>query len=165
MKTTHNRAFTLIELLVVVAIIAILTGMILNNIMGARVKSRDARRVSDLGQIQLALEQYFDRCGQYPDAAHYATPTEVLSQPDGCPSGASSVSLSQYISVIPTPPSSGSYVYSVNGTSDYILQATLEQSNNDVLKNSLGMTLQHSSSGYSPYIDCNTTTLYCIGPK
>ncbi len=55
-----NRGFTLIELLVVIAIIGMLSSVVLASLNSARKKSRDARRASDLKQIQTALELYFD---------------------------------------------------------------------------------------------------------
>ncbi|OGZ44911.1 MAG: hypothetical protein A3C84_00990 [Candidatus Ryanbacteria bacterium RIFCSPHIGHO2_02_FULL_48_12] len=66
-KKTLKAGFTLIELLVVVAIIGILASIVLASLNTARQRSRDARRVADIKQIQLALELYFDSCGEYPD--------------------------------------------------------------------------------------------------
>lgn len=64
------KGFTLIELLVVIAIIGVLASIVLASLATARRKSRDARRITDLKQIQLALELYFDGFGngQYPQA-------------------------------------------------------------------------------------------------
>jgi prepilin-type N-terminal cleavage/methylation domain-containing protein len=61
-----KKGFTLIELLVVIAIIGILSSVVLASLSTARQKSRDAKRISDIGQIQLALELYFDRVQSYP---------------------------------------------------------------------------------------------------
>ncbi len=62
----QNNGFTLIELLVVMAIIGILSAVVLTSLNGARQKGRDARRISDVKQIQLALELYYDSTGAYP---------------------------------------------------------------------------------------------------
>lgn len=62
-----KRGFTLIELLVVIAIIGLLSSVILASLTTARRKARDARRISDMKQIQTALELYFDANGSYPN--------------------------------------------------------------------------------------------------
>lgn len=59
--------FTLIELLVVISIIGLLSGLTLVSLNDARIKARDANRISDLHQIRLALELYFDSNGEYPN--------------------------------------------------------------------------------------------------
>lgn len=61
-----NTGFTLIELLVVIAVIGILASVIMASLNSARGKARDARRLSDMKQIQTALEFYFDKYGAYP---------------------------------------------------------------------------------------------------
>ena len=68
-KGSASRGFTLIELLVVIAIIGILSSVVLASLNGARTKGRDARRIADLRQIQLALELYFDNRQSYPPTA------------------------------------------------------------------------------------------------
>ncbi|MBI2640463.1 MAG: prepilin-type N-terminal cleavage/methylation domain-containing protein [Candidatus Sungbacteria bacterium] len=62
-----SKGFTLIELLVVIAIIGVLASIVLASLNSARRKSRDARRITDIKQIQLALELFFDgQSNQYP---------------------------------------------------------------------------------------------------
>ncbi|TSC53530.1 MAG: general secretion pathway protein G [Parcubacteria group bacterium LiPW_39] len=61
-----QKGFTLIELLVVIAIIGILATIVMVSLNTARGKARDARRVSDVRQIQLALQMYYDTAGSYP---------------------------------------------------------------------------------------------------
>jgi len=60
------RGFTLIELLVVIAIIGILASIIAVSLGSARAKGRDAKRISDIRTIQLALEEYYNDNGSYP---------------------------------------------------------------------------------------------------
>ncbi len=66
MRLRGLRGFTLIELLVVIAIISILASVVLANLGSARQKGRDGKRVSDVKQIQLALELHYDTNSQYP---------------------------------------------------------------------------------------------------
>jgi len=66
MQLAHKRGFTLIELLVVIAIIGILSSVVLASLNSARKKGRDARRIADVKQLQLALELYYDQNQTYP---------------------------------------------------------------------------------------------------
>lgn len=61
-----TAGFTLIELLVVIAIIGLLSSIVLVSLNSARAKARDARRITDFGQIQTALELFYDSYGRYP---------------------------------------------------------------------------------------------------
>lgn len=78
LKNSPNSSsgFTLIELLVVIAIISLLASVVMASLKSARAKARDSRRVSDLKQLQVALEMYYDSNGSYPlvtaPATHYA---------------------------------------------------------------------------------------------
>ncbi|TSD06889.1 MAG: hypothetical protein Greene07144_1086 [Parcubacteria group bacterium Greene0714_4] len=67
----ERKGFTLIELLVVIAIIGILSGVVLASLNTARLKARNAQRISDARQVALALEFFFDdqATGKYPTSA------------------------------------------------------------------------------------------------
>lgn len=115
-----ERGFTLIELLVVIAIIGILSSVVLASLSSARTKARDVRRVSDIRQIQVALELYYDAKSKYP-----ANLTSLVGSADGAS-----------LSVLPADPSGGAvnatggYKYAVNNATTptaYHLGATLEQ--------------------------------------
>ena len=60
-----QKGFTLIELLVVIAIIGLLSTLAVVALNNARQKSRDAKRVADVKQMQTALEIYYNDCGGY----------------------------------------------------------------------------------------------------
>lgn len=64
--TQGKKGFTLIELLVVIAIIGLLSTLSILALNTARARSRDARRLADVRQIQTALEMYFNDLGYYP---------------------------------------------------------------------------------------------------
>jgi general secretion pathway protein G len=63
----NNKGFTLIELLVVIAIIGLLSTLAVVSSNSARQKSRDAKRVADIKQIQTALELYYTEQSEYPE--------------------------------------------------------------------------------------------------
>lgn len=62
----NKKGFTLIELLVVIAIIGLLSTLAVVSLNNARSKSRDAKRVSDIKQVQTALELYYADNNGYP---------------------------------------------------------------------------------------------------
>ena len=137
-----KKGFTLIELLVVIAIIGILSSVVLASLSTARQKSRDSKRIADLGQIQLALELFFDANQGYPrsNALTCTTPTT-------CTIAASAAGLSPlYMPRIPTPPSGTlltNYIYigitaagvynSAASSTHYVIAAQLERTDNPIL--------------------------------
>src|SRR5680860_552812 len=100
-----QKGFTLIELLVVIAIIGLLSTLAVVALNNARQKARDARRVSDIKQIQTALELYYNDENGYPAAA----------AEDGALTGATSGIT--YMTIIPANPSPGgaTYTYTQGG--------------------------------------------------
>ncbi|MFH1667583.1 MAG: type II secretion system protein [Candidatus Komeilibacteria bacterium] len=67
MKKT--KGFTLLELLVVIAIIGLISTFAVVQLNSGRQKARDAKRISDMKQLQTALEFYYDDNDSYLMAA------------------------------------------------------------------------------------------------
>jgi len=136
---THIRkarfGFTLIELLVVIAIIAMLASIIMASLSSARAKSRDAKRLADLKQLQTALELYYADNGKYPIVDQTSTPTYWWGTCSGRGSKDTSGSngwipdlAPKYISKLPTDPkpigTGGCYIYTGrNGGKNYMILA------------------------------------------
>jgi len=91
-------------------------------------KSRDARRKSDLSQIQKALETYYNDIGQYPESS---SDWKIKSDTNTALNWGSSGW--QYIGTLPKDPSGSlNYVYySPAGRQSYYLYANLERGVND----------------------------------
>lgn len=132
MVQTLKKGFTLVELLVVIAIIGVLTAVVTAQFSQAKAKSRDAKRVSDIAQLQLIFEAYYDRCGEYPvfngtERRVTLNSTSLVTISNGCPAG---VTLGSFITRMPQPPSAGEvYTYVINpipAPTDYHLSAVLE---------------------------------------
>jgi general secretion pathway protein G len=146
----HPKAFTLIELLIVIAIIGLLTAIVMTNLTTAKSKSRDAKRVSDVAQLQLSLELCFDRANAYPA-------TLTLTLPCG------STTFGSFLASIPVGPTPGSnYAYTVasiaGGTNnDYVIMVPLENSNSVALTDDVDGTIFGS-------VDC-TDPNYCVMPR
>ena len=77
----NKKGFTLIELLVVVAIIGLLSTLSIVALNTARAKARDARRVSDIKQIQTALELYYNDNAAYPSSTATLVPAYMGQVP------------------------------------------------------------------------------------
>lgn len=122
-----QRGFTLIELLVTIAIIGLLSSIVLTSLNIARAKARDAKRLSDMHQVELALGLYFSDNGAYPNTgltwwgacSAYGSHTSPTGPTAWVPSIAPA-----YISSVPFDPkplgTEQCYLYRSNGT-DYML--------------------------------------------
>ncbi|PIR57878.1 MAG: hypothetical protein COU71_01655 [Parcubacteria group bacterium CG10_big_fil_rev_8_21_14_0_10_38_31] len=158
MLKNNKKGFTLIELLVVIAIIGILSSVVLASLNSARTKSRDAKRISDMKQLQLALELYFDSNSGYPSVINVAT----LVTPG-------------YIATIPTDPvGGGSYLYAAIGTgcTSYHIGTTLEDAGHTVLDSDVDATASsgtnqcpdESSSSAKTDFDGTVAAVYDLKP-
>ncbi len=65
-----RKGFTLIELLVVISIIGLLSSVVLASLNTSRQKARDSKRISQIKEIQKALELYFAKYDSYPYGAN-----------------------------------------------------------------------------------------------
>jgi len=146
--SSAKRGFTLIELLVVIAIIGILSSVVLASLGTARSKARDATRISDLKNIQLALELYYDSAQVYP--ANTDTVANSVNFPASAAGNVTFKLAPTYIPNIPKDPQDAARVAATRyryvgsdaanaeciaaaGCASYVLGATLEQTNNPVL--------------------------------
>ena len=153
-----KKGFTLVELLVVIAIIGILSSVVLVSLNSARVKARDARRVSDLHQIALALENYYDAgvgTGAVGDTGlDYPTALSSLSP--------------TYLTNVPKDPQTGAdYSYNSAGCTPanqkYVIAATLENYN-VALASDVDGTQCTVACGTQDTPPATAERIYCIMP-
>lgn len=122
-----QKAFTLIEVLVVSTIIAVLTAIGIVSYARINMRSRDAKRKSDMEQIRSALEMYRADNGSYPNtgAPNF---TDV--------SNLAAVLVPSYMAGIPSDPKSPTQEYRYQATNPvsgkyygYCLSARIESEN------------------------------------
>lgn len=63
-----SRGFSLVELLLVLSVLALLSGIVVPRVTDNLRASRDARRLEDVKELRLAIEQYKADRGVYPQA-------------------------------------------------------------------------------------------------
>lgn len=127
-----SKGFTLIELLVVIAIIGILATIVLVSLNSARQKARDTKRVSDIRQVALALEMYYD---DHASTGYPAVTGCTAANWTGLGGTTGLLTIGGYVPAMPIDPvNSGSNVYMYAGTAtDYTLRAYLENTANSAL--------------------------------
>lgn len=127
-KRKKSEGFTLMELMIVMVIMSILASLVIGNFSTSTKRGRDTRRKTDLGNIQTALESYFNDKGVYP--------TGVTGVMTGCGVGDSmpcnwgSAFIDKYstlyMNILPADPVSGKKYYYVSAGSSYKIYAKLE---------------------------------------
>lgn len=169
--------------MVAISIMGILTGIVVTSLSSSRGKARDAKKIADIGNIQFALELFYNRCGEYPasvmvDIDGNSDP-QILDLEAVCAKD-DTITFANFMTKIPTPlgpgPENYDYVRSDNRR-DYVLHAQLEYPS-DAIKERLdtipsaGFNDESALSAFGTF-DCidgvdgdgNEIINYCISSK
>ena len=152
----NKSGFTLIELLVVIAIIGLLSTLSILALNQARARARDAKRVSDIRQIQTALEMYYDAASKYPSNVvaggkiEYKGNIYLGNVPSPAKPYDGSVCADSFATLVQS--ANGSYPYKIH-EGDYQISYCLGASVNDIEGNKIwlatpaGMTTPYVKPG------------------
>ena len=142
MKNNFRKGFTLIEILIVVAIIAILATVVLVGLGPTQQSGRDARRLSDLREVQTGLQIYFNKCGVYPNTNGGATGCATEGDEWASMARALTTDVSVGINSVPNDPlnitagKAPTYYYAAPaGGTTYVIGAILENGSNVAFNN------------------------------
>lgn len=101
------KGFTLIELLVVISVIGMLASIVLVSLGPARARARDAKRVSDIRQISLAMELCYGdaSCNAVNDSTYLAIAASTVA--DDTIRRLTTTAIGTYMPTIPRDPGGG----------------------------------------------------------
>lgn len=145
MKIVDKKAtgFTLIELLIVISIIAVLAAMLFTNFSGARERTRDLQRKSDLDQLKKALRLYYNDYQRYPvddGSGRIQGCGADQANPSVCAWGSTfsaGAGPTIYMNQLPADPvATTSYTYTRIDDDQFTIQATLENLSDDAASKS-----------------------------
>jgi general secretion pathway protein G len=151
----EQKGFTLIELLVVIAIIGLLSTLAVVALNNARQKSRDAKRVGDIKQIQTALEMYYNDVGHYP--AHDNTGGDLNIQGLCLSSGNgfnATCAGTTYMASIPSNPTPNGIDYVYNSCNDSGGSFDCAQNDTTTPSNVSSYRLHYQTEGIVNNMDC-----------
>ncbi len=122
----NKRGFTLIELLVVIAILGLLSTLAVVALGSARTKSRDSKRLSDLKQLQTALELYYTENTAYPAGTNIqlGSTNYICLNKSGWSATISCAGA--YMAKIPVGPSVSEFYLYTGATSTFTVTSVLE---------------------------------------
>lgn len=122
----NKKGFTLIELLVVIAIIGLLSTLAVVALGSARQKANDAKRLSDIKQIQTALELFYTDNNSYPTGTEQLGNTDAACLNDTGFVASGSCGATPYMGLVPEGPVAGEFYSYTGSTSTYTITASLQ---------------------------------------
>ncbi len=155
-----RQGFTLIELLIVIFIICLLAGIVLANYAKFRQQGRDTERVSDVGQIQTALEGYFQDPANNLAASVGGAPNQACTSSKNC--------YPVYPATLIVPPSASAFscqIWPSSGSFESGLYCLSENYTSRGLSYIPTLPVDPSTKSTYFYYACSKTDTGCIDPN
>lgn len=124
-----SAGFSLVELLVVIAVIGVLSGVLIINLVGVRGRAADAGIKSDFKSLKSALRLYYNDYQQYPNSSSGQIMGCGAAGTSACPAGGTfSAAGTNYMGQLPS-----SFAYYSDGGDEFLLVAPLDnESDQDI---------------------------------
>ena len=124
-----KSAFTILELLIVIAVFGLLVTLGVLSLNSARMRMRDAQRISDVSVVRAALSQYWFEKASYPasggvNLGQPGTNTEIFSSAGFV--GSKTAVPPVYLEHVPTGPKNNEYYRYHGGASGYSIRFQTE---------------------------------------
>jgi prepilin-type N-terminal cleavage/methylation domain-containing protein len=166
--------FTLVELLVVISIIAVIIGVTMSNLVGARGRARDSVRKTNVAELKNALRLYYNDFQSYPASNNTPNTAQIIgcgtsATVAACPSapctenefsrgGTNCASTTVYMKRLPRDTTGTLFeyrYYQVAGGDDFCLSVPLENAADT------GITASQAKCASACGANC-TGTNYCM---
>lgn len=147
-QTKFNRGFTLIELLVTIAIIAVLSAVLIANMVGIRERASDTRTKNDLNQLKKALRLYYNDNQSY--VTGYSNFTECSSALPGGGGVFKSSSGTVYMKELPEK----CFYKSGSDSEGFVLRAPLKNAGDEDIAKSASSCGETPATGEHYYYVC-----------
>ena len=134
---SKKRSFTLVELLVVIAVVGLISVLAIVASNAARIKARDAKRMTDIKQITIALELVMAFDNSYPNSGGTVCLSTCMS---GSPPAWCSGLKVQMFNIPNDPlPNQRCYLYNSDGSNFRVAAQFESASNSNLAQNDGGL--------------------------
>lgn len=152
-----SPGFSLVELLVVIAVIGVLSGVLIINLVGVRGRAADAGIKSDFKSLKSALRLYYNDYQQYPASSGSQIMGCGAAGTSACAvGGAFSAAGTTYMGELPD-----SFAYYSDGEDEFLLIAPLDNQSDQAIAESQAKCNPSGRTYFSGTLDADADYVEC----